>query len=65
MGRVVQHEVTFTLRYHRRIFMALLSELRCAQEMVQKQAEVKQLGADAAEKQEQVNRCKQGAMVCD
>lgn len=30
--------------------------------MAQKQSEVKQLGADAAEKQDQVNRCKQGAL---
>lgn len=31
--------------------------------MTQKQNEVKELGAGAAEKQEQVNRCKQGALL--
>jgi hypothetical protein len=35
----------------------------CLQDMAQKQAEVKQLGAEAADKQEQVNRCKQGALA--
>lgn len=31
--------------------------------MAQKQQEVKQLSAAAAEKQEQVNRCKQGTLL--